>query len=522
MQIIDNKALLLKLRHPERVLATLPKSAVVAQYSGGAEVLVSWGLDEARVLRNLGVKGVPSPIERRYKWPGIYKPFDHQKTTASFLTLHKRAFCFNDPGTGKTASFAWAADYLMSKGYIKRVLVICPLSIMSSAWQADLFKVVMHRRVDVAYGDRKKRVKVIQSDAEFVIINFDGVQTVLEELKAGGFDLIIIDEANAVKTATTSRWKTINGLITPTTWLWMATGTPASQAPTDAYGIAKMLNPEAVPKYFYTFRDMVMYKATQFKWKKKANAEEVVNRVLQPAIRFTKEECLDLPELLYTTREVALTPQQLKYYKLLKEQCIMSAGTETVTSVNAATNMNKLLQVSSGAVYSDDGNTVEFDITNRYNVLLEAIDESTHKVLIFVPYRHAITVLEERLKRDGYAVAVIDGSVPVAQRTRIFNEFQTQPEPRVLLIQPAAASHGVTLHAANTVVWWGPVTSNEIYHQANARVHRAGQKNPCLVVRLCGSSVERKLYESLDNKTEDMASLLDLYKEVLDIPKVHP
>ena len=226
MQIIDNKALLLKLRHPERVLATLPKSAVVAQYPGGAEVLVSWGLDEARVLRNLGVKGVPSPIERRYKWPGIYKPFDHQKTTASFLTLHKRAFCFNDPGTGKTASFAWAADYLMSKGYIKRVLVICPLSIMSSAWQADLFKVVMHRRVDVAYGDRKKRVKVIQSDAEFVIINFDGVQTVLEELKAGGFDLIIIDEANAVKTATTSRWKTINGLITPTTWLWMATGTP--------------------------------------------------------------------------------------------------------------------------------------------------------------------------------------------------------------------------------------------------------------------------------------------------------
>jgi SNF2 family DNA or RNA helicase len=213
---------------------------------------------------------------------------------------------------------------------------------------------------------------------------------------------------------------------------------------------------------------------------------------------------------------VALTPQQSKYYKMLKDQFIMAAAGETVTSVNAATNLNKLLQVASGAVYTDDGNTVEFDITHRYNVLLEAIEESTHKVLVFVPFRHAIEVLRDRLRKDGYAVEVIDGSVPVNRRTEIFKSFQTSPEPRILLIQPAAASHGVTLHAANTVVWWGPVTSNEIWHQANARVHRAGQKNACLVVRLCGCTVERKLYDALDAKTKDMDNLLDLYKEELD------
>jgi SNF2 family DNA or RNA helicase len=512
MQIIENKALLLKLRHPERVLSTIPKSKRLDD----GQVLVKWGLEEAQVLRNLGVKRVPSPIEGRYKWPGLFKPFAHQKETSAFLTLHRRAYCFNDPGTGKTASFAWAADYLLDKGYVNRVLVICPLSIMSSAWQADLFKTVMHRRVDVAHGSRDKRAKVIQSDAEFVIINFDGVETVLEELKAGGFDLIIIDEANAVKTATTKRWKAINSLIKPDTWLWMATGTPASQSPTDAYGLARMLNPSSVPPYFYSFRDTVMYKVTQFKWTAKKNAAEIVNQVLQPAIRFTKDECLDLPELLYTTRDVALTPQQSKYYKMLKDQFIMAAAGETVTSVNAATNLNKLLQVASGAVYTDDGNTVEFDITHRYNVLLEAIEESTHKVLVFVPFRHAIEVLRDRLRKDGYAVEVIDGSVPVNRRTEIFKSFQTSPEPRILLIQPAAASHGVTLHAANTVVWWGPVTSNEIWHQANARVHRAGQKNACLVVRLCGCTVERKLYDALDAKTKDMDNLLDLYKEELD------
>ena len=518
MEIIENKALLLKVRNPHRITAVIPKSKIIEQGRNPTDiskVLVSWGLEEAQVLKNLGIKNVPSPITLKYGWPGIYKPFDHQRATASFLTLHRRAFCFNEPGTGKTSAMAWASDYLMTKGYIKRVLVICPLSIMHSAWRADLFKTVMHRGVDVAHGDRKKRTAIIKGDAEYVIINFDGVETVLPDLKAGGFDLIIVDEANAVKTATTKRWKAINELITPDTWVWMATGTPASQSPTDAYGLAKMMNPSSVPKYFYAFRDSVMTKVTQFKWAPKPHAKEVVNKVLQPAVLFTKEECLDLPELLYTTRDVPLTPQQAKYYNLLKEQFTIHAAGETVTAVNAATNLNKMLQVSCGAAYTDDGNVIEFDISHRYNVLLEAIEESTHKVLVFVPYKNAIRLLEERLAKDGYTVATVDGSVSVGQRTDIFHRFQTTPDPKILIIQPAAASHGVTLHAANTVVWWSPVTSNEIYHQANARVHRAGQKNPCLVVRLCGSGAERGLYKSLDAKTEDMNNLLGLYKEVL-------
>jgi SNF2 family DNA or RNA helicase len=167
-------------------------------------------------------------------------------------------------------------------------------------------------------------------------------------------------------------------------------------------------------------------------------------------------------------------------------------------------------------VYTDDGNTIQFDIKSRYNILIEAIEESTHKVLVFVSFRNAIELLQDALTKDGYSVEVIDGSVSVNKRTDIFSRFQTTPEPRVLLIQPAAASHGVTLHAANTVIWWAPVTSNEIYHQANARVHRAGQKNPCLVVRLCGSNVEKKLYSALDVKSKDMASLLNLYKEEIE------
>ena len=140
------------------------------------------------------------------------------------------------------------SDYLMNLGIVKRVLVICPLSIMDAAWRNDLFKFAMHRKVDVAHGKPEKRKEVVQSDAEFVIINYDGVEIVGEELRNGGFDLIVIDEANAYKNAQTTRWKTLNKIMKPDTWLWMLTGTPAAQSPVDAYGLAKLVNPKGVPK----------------------------------------------------------------------------------------------------------------------------------------------------------------------------------------------------------------------------------------------------------------------------------
>jgi SNF2 family DNA or RNA helicase len=446
----------------------------------------------------------------------LYKPFDHQKTTASFLTLNPRAFCLNEQGTGKTGSVIWAADYLMKVGRIKRVLVICPLSIMDSAWRADLFKFAMHRTVDIAYGNRAKRKEIINGGSEFVIINYDGVEIVAEDIINGGFDLIVIDEANAYKNAMTTRWKTLNRLLKPDTWLWMMTGTPAAQSPVDAYGLAKLVNPKNVPKFYTAFKDMVMHKVTQFKWVPKANADKVVFEALQPAIRFTKAECLDLPEMTYVTREIELSTQQKKYYEMLRKQLVVQASGEQITAVNAAVGLSKLLQISCGAVYSDTGETLTFDIKNRYKVLQEVIDETKQKVLIFVPFKNTIKVLSEKLHADGYTTDIISGDVPAGKRAEIFHSFQTTPNPRILIIQPQAAAHGVTLTAADTVVWWGPTPSLEIYAQANARVHRAGQRHPVTIVRLQGSNAERHLYKLLDNRIDENTKLVELYKNLLE------
>jgi SNF2 family DNA or RNA helicase len=347
-------------------------------------------------------------------------------------------------------------------------------------------------------------------------VRFVLTSKVSDEIANGGFDLIVVDEANAYKNVQTKRWKILNSLLKPDTWLWMLTGTPAAQSPLDAYGLAKLVNPQAIPRFFSAFRDQVMVKLTNFRWVPKENATQSVFQALQPALRYTKDECLDLPEMTYVNRQVELTKQQQKYYTLLKKQMIMQAAGEEVTSVNAAVNMSKLLQISCGAVYSDTGETLEFDISNRYKVLKEVIEEASQKVLIFVPFKHVISILTAKLIADGITTEVINGDVPVARRTDIFKRFQETEDPRVMVIQPQAAAHGVTLTAANTVVWWGPTPSLETYAQANARVHRSGQRHPSTVVQLAGSPAERHVYKLLDNKIDVHSKIVDLYKEILE------
>ena len=511
MQIVRDRAVILNLRDPQKVTNLIPKSKKLQNN----KVLVNWGLDEVHVLNNLSIN-VPSPIQSQYEWTGQHEPFEHQKDTSAFLTLNKRAFCFNEQGTGKTASAIWASDYLLDQGYINRVLVICPLSIMDSAWRADLFTFAMHRTVDVAYGSAAKRKKIINQGAEYVIVNYDGVEIVADEIAKGGFDLIIADEATHYKNAQTRRWKVLNSLLTPKTWVWMMTGTPAAQSPLDAYGLAKIINPNAVPRFFSSFRDQVMVKITQFKWVPKDSAVDVVFNALQPAIRFTKDECLDLPDMVYVKREVEMTRQQKKYYQQLKEKMTMQAAGEQITAPNAAVNMNKLLQISCGAIYTDNGGTLEFDIKHRYKVLKEVINESSKKVLVFVPFKHAIDLLIGRLTKDKITAEVIRGDVSAPKRTDIFKRFQTMDDPQVLVVQPQAAAHGVTLTAANTVVWWGPTSSLETYSQANARVHRSGQDHKCTVVQLQSSAVEKRIYSLLDNRINIHTKIVDLYKDLLD------
>lgn len=450
-----------------------------------------------------------------YDWPrpmGL-QPFAHQKVTTEFLVNNPKAFCFNEQGTGKTASVIWAVDYLMKLRLVKRVLVICPLSIMKSAWQQDLFQFAMHRTVAVAHGTPTKRREIIRSGAEFIIINFDGVGIVKEELLDAEFDLVVVDEASAYKNAQTDRWKDLRDLCRAVKGLWMLTGTPAAQSPVDAYGLAKLVNPTGVSPFFGQFRDLVMTKISMYKWIPKPNSDKVIHKALQPAIRFEKAQCLDLPPVTHMFRDAPLTPQQTMFYKKLKSQKLIEAAGEEISAVNAAAQINKLLQISCGSVYTDNGEVVDFDVSNRLNVVQEAIEEASNKVLVFVPFTHSIDLLRRHLEKNRIPCEVINGAVSVNKRSDIVQRFQTNDDIKVLIIQPQAASHGLTLTAADTVIWYAPVTSVETYLQANARIDRPGQKNNMTVVHVKGSQIEGKLYAMLKSNIRNHNKIVELYRE---------
>ena len=513
MEILEDKALVFRTRNPHKY-RIIPKHKIMERMDGGYDVAVYWGLDECRVLKNLGVKDVPSPITRRYNWPGRYKPMAHQVETAAFLTLNKKSFVFSEPGTGKTLSALWAADYLMQRGDVRRCLILCPLSIMHSAWLNDLNNSIIHRSAIVAHhAQSSRRIEMIQQDYEFVICNYDGLNLIAQEIvNDGRFDLIIVDEANAYKTMTTKRWKTLKSIMQPNTHLWMMTGTPASQSPADAYGLAKLVNPDGVPKFFTAWRDQVMNKITMFKWAAKSNAAELVHQALQPAIRFTKEQCLDLPPVLTMTREVPLTPQQKKYYDLLKERMLVQAAGETITAVNAAAGVSKLLQISCGAAYTDDKEVVEFDASPRLGVLEEILEETSRKVLIFAMFRSTIDSIHNHLLKQGLAAEVIHGGVTATKRADIIHRFQTTPTPRVLVMQPQATAHGITLTAADTVVFYGPLMSVEQYVQCIARADRKGQdSDKVTVIHIQGSPIEKKMFRALESKVSDNSLLTDMF-----------
>ena len=160
---------------------------------------------------------------------------------------------------------------------------------------------------------------------------------------------------------------------------------------------------------------------------------------------------------------------------------------------------------------------VEFDIAPRLNALMEVLDETEHKVIVFVPFRHTIDLVARHLTKEGVANEIINGDVPARARADIINRFQQAADPRVLVIQPQAASHGVTLTAADTIVFWSPVMSVETYLQCVARIDRVGQVNSMTVVHLQGSEAERKVYQMLQGKVDSHEKLVDLYRQELGL-----
>lgn len=457
------------------------------------------------------------PLED-YQWPmkiGL-KPFAHQIEVTKFLLRNLRAYNFSDLGTGKTLSSLWAADFLICNDKIKKILIVCPLSTMQSVWGREIFTNLPHRKYKIAHGSKNYRTDVINGNADFIIINHDGVVIMEEEIIKAKFDLVIIDELTAFKKHTTNRSKAMAHICKKVKAVHALTGAPTPNGPTEAFGLARVVNPSNpfLPQYYTQFRNSVESQVGPYLWIPKPDAANIVNRVLQPAIRFERDKCLDLPPCQYEDIEVELTEEQKLAYEAMRKDLLVEYESGSITAVNAGVKAMKLLQISAGSVKDDAGINVKLDSSTRDDELWRIFEETGKtKLVVFCAFRASIDHLVKFFRDKKVITETIHGSVDHKVRANHVKNFQ-DGDLQVLIIQPQSSAHGITLTASNVIVWYSLVASGEIYMQANGRITRAGQTRKQLIIHLISSKAEKRILQIVQGKESMSNEVLAMFTDL--------
>jgi SNF2 family DNA or RNA helicase len=481
---------------------------------GGANTVVVPHLPaETFLLRKLGFE-IPAPINSHYDYRGG-SPFEVQRKTCAMLTMNQRAYVLSGMGTGKTKTALWSWDYLRTHGCAKKALVVAPLSTLKFTWAREVFTTLPGVRCAVLHGTKEKRLQMLADpEAQIFVINHDGLKVIADEIaKRSDIDTLIIDELAVYRNGQSQRTKMTRELAKRMNWVWGMTGSPIPNCPTDAWAQASIITPHTIPRYFNRFREELLHRITQFKWSPKPDAVEKAFAAMQPAVRFTLDDVTELPECIERTLDIELGPKQERIYKSLVEHAFAAVQAKEITAANAGAVMMKLLQVSTGWVYSSDGGVVPLDNDKRIEALVDAINSTDRKVLVFVPFKHALKGISDALTSEGIEHAVVSGDTPANERAQVFNLFQNTGKYRVIAAHPQCLAHGITLTAADTVIWFAPVTSLEIFDQANHRIRRVGQHHKQQVVMMQATPVEKKIYALLSKKARVQDKLLELFED---------
>jgi SNF2 family DNA or RNA helicase len=516
MLLISHQTRSVVARFDDRMPALFPHGARI-QWNGTEMFVVRHGHDETRMLRNLGLP-VPAPIVEHYDFPSAdrLKPFAKQVLTAAGMTMHTSFFVLNGMGTGKSKAAIWAHDYLQGEGLAHSMLVVAPLSTLDFTWGREIFNTFPHKTVRVLTGSAERRKKLLAQKADVYVVNHDGVKVIFKELMARpDIDVICFDEAAAYRNARAERSKVARRLARGRRYVWGMTGSPTPSAPTDAFGLAHLITPDTAPRSWVQFRQDTMINVSQFRWVPRKDAAETVSKILQPAVRFSLDEIVELPPLIEREVQVPMGPRQKQVYDAMRDHAAALLKEGTITAANGGVVFSKLLQASVGWIYGNDNhNIIALDNHGRLQALLDMIESADRKVLVFSPFKSATAGIAELLAREKIDFATVTGDTPQRERTEIFSAFQGSSKYHVINAHPECMSHGLTLTAADTVIWFGPVTKLETFTQANARITRVGQSHKQQIIKLVATPAERLLYRRLKDKDELQETILDMLAEI--------
>ena len=523
----DKRVLALWLQKPDRVIGSFPKVQVVdgsAFNVAGKVIGVPHRNDSLRVLNNLGIdtKGL-EPIRSYYRYPklrGKFAPMTHQERTAEFFTTHPKCFCLSTQRTGKTSSVIWAADFMKRERDVTGVLVVATMSCLRVVWNEEVFGIVPNSSVAILHGDKKKRLGLLGKRFDYYVINHDGLKVVGDEIKAairaGRINLVVVDESAEFGDSTTDKYKILKEICDLSPRVWCLTGTPMSRGPEYVWAQVRLIDPSKVPEFLGHWKHLTMIKVNKVKWVPRREAKDIVHSVMQPSIRFEKRDVLkNLPPMTYSDLDVPMSEQQRVMVKDLRRQGALRLAGGDMTAANAAVMVGKILQICGGAVKLDDGSVLEVDVRPRMQELMRLLDGTDQKFIV-IGSHHAVVDLLQKSLQGKYNTVWIDGRVTGGARDKALRAFTTDPSCRGLVAHPKTIGHGLELSVADTIVWWSPNHSPELYAQANERMASASQRNPMGIYHLGAISMEWAVYGNVSNKLALQKTTLDMFKEFVE------
>lgn len=489
-----------------------------------------YSLKQAKRLKKAGYK-VPSLAEA-YHYPGPYKnPRDCQRAMLKFHLEHHRCLNLSEMRTGKTAPSIWLIDIMMRYYGIKRILIVTPLPVILDTWKPEIFSIIPH--VPTYYsikGSENLKEALTEGRYNIVLVNPRKLEICCDELDDWDPELVIVDEFTEFKSHKSFQYDSLYRLMAKCQdyetrrkydgrhrKAIFLSGTPVAQRPTDAWTILRFVNPET-PKHFKAFRDQVMYRPNPEKsprlWETIPNSEPVVAKLLQPSIRFLTEEVNDMPKHEFVDYRAEMGQAQAKMFKAMLRDFRAEGDGQVITSANAGDRLFKLLQICSGIIYGNEGDDpVMCGAPPKLEMLNRLVRETPKKTVVMTPWRIHQRYIGEYLEKQGYVVDYINGSVKGQKRQDAINRFQ-DGDTEVLVCQPRTTKHGLKLHAASLLVWFGAVVSNEEFIQGSARIRGPGTGSTVIAKFSC-SDLEERRFGMLESKGQTQTRIVDVYREVI-------
>ena len=444
-----------------------------------------------------------------------YKPYDYQQYATQWILDKEKAGLLLDMGMGKSVITLTAIDELMFNYFeVSKVLVIAPLRVAESTWDEEAAKWdhLEHLKISKVLGTEKERINALYTKADIYIINRENVKWLVDKCgKDWPFDMLVIDELSSFKSHRAQRFKALKKVRPFMKRVVGLTGTPAPNGLIDLWSQIYLLDGgERLGKTITGYRERYFLpdKRNQhivFTYKLKEGAEEAIYEKLSDiCVSMKAEDYLKLPERINNIIPIHLPKKAKEKYDQLERDLLLPLKDSDIVANTAGVLANKLLQMSNGAVYDENG-----DVKEIHNAKLKALEDTIEAangkpVLIFYSYKHDLDRIKKHLKRDD--LTVLDTSEDVKN----WNEGKIP----IMLAHPASAGHGLNLQAGgNIIIWFGLTWSLELYSQANARLYRQGQKQNVIIHHLVAKdTMDEDVIKALEGKEVGQEALLNAVK----------